>query len=75
MTGNNDHDIDELLAAVHEAELKYRKECVELEHYKETLHMEPDLQRKLEFVELECNYYHLKRQFTVELERMKKREE
>ena len=65
-------DIDELLTRLYETELKYKKELVQVEHDKELMGVKPDLKKKLDLVELECEYNHLKRKFKLELEKMKK---
>ena len=65
-------DIDELLTSLYEAELEYKKELVQVEHDKELMGVKPDLKKKLDLVELECECNHLKRKFHLELERMKK---
>ena len=67
-------DIDELLTRLYEAELKYKKELVQVEHNKELMGVKPDLKKKLDLVELECECNHLKRKFHLELEKMKKGE-
>ena len=65
-------DIDELLTRLYETELKYKKELVQVEHDKELMGVKPNLKKKLDLVELECEYNHLKRKFKLELEKMKK---
>lgn len=65
-------DIDELLTSLYEAELEYKKELVQVEHDKELMGVKPDLKKKLDLVELECECTHLKRKFNLELQRMKK---
>lgn len=65
-------DIDELLTRLYETELKYKKKLVQVEHEKELMGVKPDLKKKLDLVELECECNHLKRKFKLELEKMKK---
>ena len=65
-------NIDELLTRLYETELKYEKKLVQVEHENELMGVKPDLKKKLDLVELECECNHLKRKFHLELEKMKK---
>lgn len=70
---NADMVFDELLTRLYETELKYKKELVQVEHDKELMGVKPDLKKKLDLVDLECECNYLKRKFKLELEKMKKR--
>lgn len=60
-------DIDELLTRLYEAELEYKKELVQVEHDKELMGVKPDLKKKLDLVELECECNHLNLAQSIEL--------
>lgn len=69
---NKETDINEVLVALYEAELRYNQEYERIRYEEETLRKIPDLKSKMSLVELECKYNHLIRRYKVELERIKK---
>lgn len=71
---NKETDINEVLVALYEAELRYNQEYERIRYEEETLRKIPDLKSKMHLVELECKYNHLIRRYKVELERIKKEE-
>lgn len=71
---NKETDINEVLVALYEAELRYNQEYERIRYEEETLRKIPDLKSKMRLVELECKYNHLIRRYKVELERIKKEE-